>query len=356
MPVSAIASDFRPRRTSRWVLAALVILGCAGAFALAQRRSPFAKPRLVGTTNAMPLAIQHANGAWYWREKTKNAGERLMRISESGSQEIAKADTLSCYALSEGKLAWVERKGQEWTISLAESDGSNPRSLWKSGDEPMGIALAQGRIYWLQRLPAPVANAGHFPSLSPSLQVASMPMSGEGKPDFAARLWESEDGEILGLQGNALVVAIYRHTLPGSFCVYRVPLGQEAPVRLVGERGLTHPLLTRKGVLYWTTLSKESAGPPASVCLRRLDPNGQSKMLSDWLPFSGDLYETERGVLYKDNEIDSALWSEGQHDVFPEPLPLPPGYAAVAAGEGRVLLAPAMTDVAHSNLYEMSLP
>ncbi len=353
MPITSPSS--RPLGLSRWSLIALVLLGCAGAFALAQRRSLHAKPRLVGTTNVQPLSIRRAEGAWYWREHTKNAGDRLMRISASGSQVVAKADTLSCYTLAEGKLGWVERTGDDWTIFLAEADGSKPIPLLKRGAEPMGIAIAQGTLYWLQRLPAPARDSGHFPSLLPSLEVVSMPLTG-GKPNSLARLWESEDGEVLGLHANTLFVAAYRHPSPGSFCLYRVPLGKDSPVRIVGERDLAHPLLTQTGVLYWTVPSKEVAGPPSAVCVRRLDANGQIETLSDWLPFSGELYETTHGVLYRDRETDSALWAAGRNDIFPVPLPIPVGYAAVAAGEGLMLLAPLGVDTAHLTLYETPLP
>ncbi|GEM_PF-3006250 len=355
MPVASQSAPFRAIGRFHWRLIALVLLVSIAAFALAQRRKSLAQPRLVGTTNVFPISIRHAEDAWYWRDQTKDTGGRLMRISASGSQVIAKADALSCYALGEGKLGWIERNGREWTVLLAESDGSNPRSLYKNTAEPMGIAIAQGRIYWLNRVPALARDSGLFPSLSPTLEVVSMSLSG-GKPNSVALLYESEDGEMLGLHGNVLAIATYRRTLPGSFCLYRVPLGEAFPVRVAGERGLSRSLLTRDGDLYWTAPSKEVAGPPTAITLRRLDANGRAETLSDWLPLSGELYETTEGVLYGDRSIGGSLYPAGRSDQFPEPLAVPVGYTAVAAGEGLMLLAPAKADSAQFTFYEMSLP
>ena len=356
MPVASHPSSSRVRGRFPWRLIAFVLLVSVAAFALAQRRKPLAQPRLLGTAKVFPLSIKHAEGAWYWREKTKDAGEHLMRTLASGFQVVAKADALPCYALAEGKLGWAARNGREWTVFLSEADGSNSRPLWKDTAEPMGLAIAEGRVYWLKRVPAPALDSGHFPSLSPTLEVVSMPLSGGGQPNSVARLMESEEGEILGLHGNVLSVAAYRRTLPGSFCLYRVPLDKGFPVRVAGERGSSRSLLTRDGVLYWTALSKEVAAPPAAVRLCRLAPTGQTEILSDWLPLSGELYETTQGVLYGGSGSENSLWHAGRQDLFPEPLALPADYTAVAAGEGLMLLAPAKAASAQLNFYEMSLP
>lgn len=356
MSVPALSSAPRPRGKSRWYLLALIIFGGAGVFALAQGRLFAPKPRLIGKADSVPLSIRYAGNAWYWREQTKDASERLMRLSPSGSQVVAQADAIPCYALAEGKLGWVERKGKEWTILLAEADGSTPRSFWKSAEEPMGIAIAQGRVYWLQRLPAPAPESGSFPSLQSSQEVVSMPLSGESKPNSMARLWESDAGEILGLHADTLFVAAYRQTQPGSVCIYRIPQGEEHPVRIAAERGFARPLLTRTGDLYWTAPSEEASGGQSAVCLRRLAANGQVETLSDWLPYTGEIYETTHGVFYKDKEVESALWAAGRQDSFPSPVVLPAGFRAVAAGEEVMLLAPANSDSLHFPLYEMPLP
>jgi hypothetical protein len=335
----------------------VVIFALAGLIALAMvlRARQAQKPTLLGPVQSVPTSIQLHDGAWYWLEQPKKAPARLVRAGDSGMKAIATAEALPRYAVENGKLLWSARQGGRWTIFAAAADGSGQRALWDGAEEPMGLTLAEGRAYWLHRVPAPVPDGAPFPTLSASLDVQSMSQDG-GLVTTVGHLWEPDDGEVLGLHDNALYVSVYRHGQPGCFSIYRIAQGAPA-VRIAGESGRSTALLTHDGVVYWLAPSREATN---AYCLRRIDSRrngGQTETLSDWLPTLSTLYETTHGVLC-DGLQDNfpALYRSGQRDVFPQALPIPDNYMALAAGENAILLAAKGASFATPTLYWMRLP
>ena len=310
------------------------------------------KPVTLAGAEARPTNIQRHQGAWYWLEKTAKAGTHLVRTEASGRKVLVTAEALSTYSWEEGKLIWLAREGKQWTISLAGADGSNPHPLWSGEEEPIGLNLSGGKLTWLHRLPA-VAENLPFPPLNSTLEVLTLSLEG-GKPNSIAHLSESEDGVVLGFQGDSLYVATYRHDPPGSFCLYRIPAGG-VPVRIAGEIGIAPAILTKDGGLYWLAKSQEVARP-GGACVRHLDKAGHPETLSDWLPDSGQLYETTHGVVLGDREGDAAVWAIGKQDEFPKPFPRPVGYYGWGAGEGEMLLIRPTTSPVVIDIAEVSLP
>jgi hypothetical protein len=338
------------RRLLPFAFAAVSLIGLG----LTSCRPPALKPVQVGKLPSSPLSIRYQDGAWFWLEQPPNASMHLICFRDTQPQRIASAQEIRSYTVEQGKIAWAARHGRQWTVFLTEEKGGEPRTLWSGTDEPMGLNLSGGRLYWLHRLPAPVADSGPLPSLSPSLEVVAAPVEG-GAPAPVTRLWESGDGEVLGMHDGALYVALYRTLRPGSFHVVRIPSGG-APARLVSEQGHPYPILTKKGALYWTAPSPEVSDSMGLSCLRRLDRAGRIETLTDWLPPNGRVYETARGVLYADGDMPSSLWRFLGQDRFPEAIPVPRGYAALAAGGEDALLIDIYAALRTPTLYKMPLP
>jgi hypothetical protein len=338
------------RRSLPFAFAAVSLLG----FGLTSCRPPALKLVLVGKLPSSPLSIRYQDGAWFWLEQPPDAPMHLIRFRDAQRQEIASAQEIRSYTVEQGKIAWAAREGGQWTVLLSEEKGGEPRTLWSGADEPMGLSLSGGRLYWLHRLPAPVADSGPLPSLSPSLEVVAAPVEG-GTPAPVTRLWELGEGEVLGTHDGALYVALYRTLRPGSCRVVRIPSGGP-PVRLVSEQGDTRPILTEEGALYWAAPSPEAAEAMGVRCLRRRDRAGRIETLTDWLPPNGRVYATARGVLYADGDMPSSLWRALGPDRFPEAVPLPRGYAALAAGGEDALLMDTSTPLRTPTLYLMTLP
>jgi len=63
-----------------------------------------------------------------------------------------------------------------------------------------------------------------------------------------------------------------------------------------------------------------------------------------------------RGVLYADGEMPPSLWRFLGSDRFPEAIPVPQGYAALAAGGEDALLMDTNTAPLAPTLYRMPLP
>jgi hypothetical protein len=219
----------------------------------------------------------------------------------------------------------------------------------------MSLKLTADRAYWLRRSPAPGFANAPFPPLAASLQVVSVPFAG-GAPTPLARIAESEDGAILGVQGDALFCVAYRRLFPGSFSVYQIPLKGGTPTRRFRGGGTPQILLTQDGRLYWCALSQEVSGPRWAFILYRQSEGGQPEAITDWLPQGGRLYETAQGVVYADKEPTASLWREGRRDAFPQAIPLPLGYSGLAAGGKEALLVSAMDSRSTPTLYRMPLP
>jgi len=352
VPITPFFSPLRFPGNSRRTLPRAFAVVSLTVFALASCRPSAPKPVLIGKLQSRPASIRYQEGVWFWLEQPSKAPMRLIRCRDTQIQEIASAEEIRSYTVEQGKIAWAARQGKQWTVLLAEEKGGEPRTLWSGTDEPMGLNLSGGRLYWLHRLPAPVADSGPLPSLSPSLEVVAVPVEG-GAPAPVTRLWESENGEVLGMRDGALYVALQRNLSPGSFSIVRIPSGG-TPVRLVSEMGHPYSLLTKDETLYWVAPSSEISPPTGASCLRRLDRAGKIETLTDWLPTNGKVYETARGVFYADGEFLPTLWRFLGQDRFPEAIPVPDGYAALAAGGEDALLMG--TNVVTPTLYRMPLP
>jgi hypothetical protein len=342
-PVSAAARRILPLAA---VILAVIALEIAGL------RRPSETPTLVSTLRSYPEAIQYDGGAWYWIEHTKDAGMKLMRADRVGTRVIAEALARDHYVVKDGTVAWVTRQEHAWSVQIQGSGQAVPRVLWSGPDEPKGLALGEGRALWLRRVPPAVLGASPLAPLSASLEIMAAPLP-DGAAVPLARLWEPDDGEVLGEQGGVLVVAAYRRAPPGSLSLYRILAPGTPPVRVAAETGNPPALLTRSGELFWLAASREGT---SSYCLRRLAANDRAETVTDWLPIGGTLHETERGVMYADRATTSGIWPITRPDAFPEPLPLPEGYEALAAGGGEMLLASLTPRSLGVVIYRMRLP
>jgi hypothetical protein len=337
---------------------ALLVALCILVPAAVVWQRPAPPPVALGRAGGTPVSILRRAGAWYWLEQTKKNGDRLMRATSDGVKMISSAEELPRYAVEDGRLVWSARQAGRWSILAANSDGGEPRTLWSGTVEPMGLALYDGRLYWLQQVPAAVPDGDPFPPLSTSLEAFSLARDG-GAVTSLGRIWEAGRAEVLGFHSGALYVAAYRLIRPGSLYIYRLMTNGAPAVRVVGESGNPPALLTHAGVLYWLAPSQETLN---AFRLRRLDDHehtsiGQkAETLSDWLPDDGALYETVRGVFYQDHQAQSALWPAGRQDVFPASTPVPAGYRVLAAGEDAMLLASADSSFSSPTLYWSPLP
>ena len=346
MPTRSVSAATRRILPLAAALLAVIALAIAGL------RRPSETPTPVSTLRSYPEAIQYDGGAWYWIERTKNAGMKLMRADRAGTRVFAEALAHDRYAVENGTVAWVTGQGRAWSVQIQGSGQAAPRVLWSGPDEPKGLALGAGRALWLRRVPPTVPGASPLAPLSASLEVMAAPLpSGAAVP--IARLWEPDDGEVLGEHDGVPVVAAYRRAAPGSLSLYRIRAPGTPPVRVAAETGNSPALLTRSGELLWLAPSREGT---SSYCLRRLAANDRAETVTDWLPVGGTLHETERGVMYADRATASALWPITRPDAFPEPLPLPEGYVALAAGGGEMLLASLAPRSSDVSVYRMRLP
>lgn len=330
----------------------ILVVAAAEAAALLLRPRPLPRPTLVATRPAAPTAIKRYAGQWYWLERTTRPGVQLVRTSGADVITIAVADEIESYAVDHGAIAWSERQGRHWAVRTAPVAGGLQRALWSGDSEPLGLSLGEGRVFWLNRAPAPIADGDPFPPLSAALELQTVSVAG-GNPTTIGRLWEAEDGVVLGVHAGNVIVAAYRHTRPGNLCLYRMTLDGAPPVRIAGESGNPVVLVTHDGALYWLAPSREAKD---ASCLQQLDARGKLVSLSDWLPSSLALFETERGVVCLDRNPGPRLWYPGAHDEFPTPVTLPDGYNALAAGEHELLLAPTQNTPSNHALFRMPLP
>lgn len=355
--MTATQPPTRDRTTGNEFRPLVIIFALAGLIALilTLRGRQAQKPVLLGHAQGVPTSIQRHDGAWYWLEQTKATGTHLMRAADSGIKTLATAEALPRYAVENGKVIWSARQGERWTIFIAAADGSSPRALWSGPEEPIGLTLSEGRVCWLHRVPAPAPDGAPFPTLSASFDLLTMSQDG-GAVTTAGRIWEPDDAEVLGSHDNALYVSAYRHGRSSSFRIYRISQGAPA-VRIAGENGQRMALLTRDGVIYWLAPSREATN---AECLRRIDSRrngGRAETLSDWLPAQSTLYETAHGVVCSGIQDGfPALFPAGQRDVFPQALPIPDNYVALAASENEALLATRETFSSTPTLYRMRLP
>lgn len=334
------SSDKSPARAGEFVpLVAILAIVCVAGTVFGALSRLGRKPERLGSAQATPQSILHRDGAWYWQERTKSGGDRLVCAGPTGIQTIATAEAMPSYAVGDGRIAWAARQSHRWTIYLRSSAGSatSARSIWNGNDEPMGLSLSEGHVYWLHHVPAVVLDGAPLPYLSASMEVLAAPLDG-GPITSAGRLWEPDDGKVLGSHDGTLYVVAYRRTRPGSTRIYALAPGAP-PLRVVGESGWPPALLTHDGNLYWLAASLETAD---ALCLRRFNSNKESdgpELLTDWLPLQCQLFDTSQGVICGGpRDGIPVLWPAGRHDVFPEALSVPSDYVALAAGEHEILL------------------
>lgn len=310
-------------------------------------------PTLLGKAGAFPEAIRRAgDGAWVWIERPPQGPARLVRATPGKLDELASGEAIGGFDLADGKLAWSVRKGRLWSVVQADPQGRGPKPLWSGPAEPYGLKWVGGNLHWLRQTPTGIP----FPTLAHALEVLALE-PGAAAPRVVARLEEPGDGRVLGRRGTDLIVATFRRESPGSTGVWRIPSGGGAPVRLHSAMRLTEPLLAADGTLYALSPSEEGTTPLTTSVLWRVAPDGAATPVSDWLPSSGYLYESGRGVVYADRESAAILWSVRGIDALPEPIPLPPDTFGVAAG-GRDLLVAAATMGSRNTptLYEVPRP
>lgn len=217
------------------------------------------------------------------------------------------------------------------------------------------MSLVQGRLYWLQRTAPPIPDSGPFPPLQPVLEIVSLSPDG-GAVQKVNTLPESDTGEVLGIHENDLYVTAFRTAMPEKYCIYRVPMKGDPAVRLVGEPGNFHALLTKSGALYWTTHSSEVTPINSALCVKRFDSAGKSETLLDWLSGKGSLYETPRGVFYVSVGISGKCYALSGVERFPEPVPMPKGFIALAAEGDTLFCAHQGMTFSEVSLHEMPLP
>ncbi|MCX6381117.1 MAG: hypothetical protein NT023_16870 [Armatimonadetes bacterium] len=316
---------------------------------------PLPTPVLIGQANSEPLSIQCIEGTWYWREQPLKGKGRLVRATTAGIKEFASAESLTAFDTDGSTLVWTARDGITWSVMSANSDGSGGHPVWSGKEEPMGVKLTQGRIYWLRRTPAVLDTSLPFPPLQSSLQVVSLPTGG-GTLDVGATLAESDTGRVLGIYEGVLYVAALRMSRPGSTVVYRVEAQDKTPKRIASTERHLPALLTREGDLYWLAPSMETNSPQPAMHLFHRDKAGVIEPLSDWLPMGGTLYETSHGIMYADKEYPPNFWSAGSQADFPTALPLPKDFTAIAASDKTAIVAPASSSRAKPMLYQIPLP
>src|SRR5205085_9976916 len=125
--------------------------------------------------------------------------------------------------VGDGKLAWSAHEGAGWNLYLAAADGSGKRSLWSGAQEPRGVGIAEGRIFWMQAMPPAVTDSGPLPPLESTLQVVSVGVDG-GAPQALTTLLEPEGGQVIGAHAGQLYVSAYRAGTHGITAIYRIPL------------------------------------------------------------------------------------------------------------------------------------
>ncbi len=337
-------------------LVLVAVVGVIGATLLLTPRfckDPTTLP--IGQAQGEPQSIHCIGGVWYWIEQPKQGKARLVRGVVGNIRELATAEAITSMDADSTNIVWTERSQQGWSVQVANLDGSGSNDLWSGKEEPLGAKIAQGRAYWLQKTPAPLKTDLPFPALQPTLQVVSAPLSG-GTPELGVTVPEAETGRVLGLHDNTLYLLAHRKTRPGSTTLYRIDTQTKAVERVAGTSQNLSALLTKEGILYWMTPSKETISPQPAVHVYRLNKEGKPESLSDWLPIGGQIYETNRGIVYVDRDYPTNMWAVGAEDAFPELIPTPKDYNPVAVGEGLVLLGTNASQRAKPALRQIPLP
>ena len=340
---------------ARLPLLILLFLLIAGGIALSLRRPPLAKPTPLGKFKGLPTSVQYHNGAWYWLAQTDAKKFVFMRVAGGNKKEIASAEAINSFHIVEGRLVWLEKSGKEWIIRTSDEQGAGRSDLYKSSTELMGLNTAEKSLLWLQRSTPLLPFSNPYPTLSPSLDLMEMPITG-GAPKRLTSIPESGTGTVLGKSDNAIYVTTYRTIRPGNGCVYRIPLESLKPVRVVSERGQPYAILTRDGMLDWAAQSNEISPPAGGTSVRRLDKQGKLETINDFLPYPGKVFDSAQGVLFVDAEVPPTLWRMKNPDEFPTPIPVPEGYSGLAVSDNRLLYISHTSTSMNPELAEGLLP
>ncbi len=323
-------SIFRVNRmTAAFIV--LIVLG-VGAYAAARalRKS---SPTALGPAADTPLSAVQEGDYWYWIERPRSGRARLFRMSRSGSEEIATADEIAGFDVKNGKMAWAARDGKQWTIMSGPAAGQKS-AVW-TGTDTVGRPCIDGeRVLWASSHAGLLRNGLCIPALGPILSV--MTSNGQGPPKVVATLFES-NGSLLGVHDNLAYVAARRRGTAAT-AIYEVALADGKWQRVVGQEGMSEPLLNRDGTLFWVAPSQDSTNTGTVSSVRSLVPGKKVTTIADWLPANGDLYVIGTDAYYVDGIARSSVWPVGSNDRLAHNLALPEGYQPVAVGERDILL------------------
>lgn len=303
-----------------------------------------AVPVLVTTTRVPVGGAISVHGAWYWVEDPGTPGSRLTSCVGSSVTTVTSGANIHSFSVGEGKIAWISSQGKLWSISAVATNGSGKIELWKGVHEPRGICIAEHLIFWIERVPAAVPDAGALPPLAATIRVMSAPING-GPATATGDIMELAGEQVVGVHGGNVYIVASRPGLQNVTAIYSMPLTGGTPRRIAAETGEHRALLTQNGTLYWTGPSREASQPTQITSIRRLNAHGHVDMLHDWMPAGGRLYETAQGVCYVDGALLTAdAWPLIDTDPLTLAVSQPTGFSAVAAGGSEVLAQLTVSD------------
>jgi hypothetical protein len=311
----------------------LLVLAVCG-YAIARSILP-PSARAFVTAQANPINPVWHNGDWWWIEKKD--GSRLVRASGTETHDAARAEEIDSFSVTGDNVVWASRNGKQWSISVATTGGGSARKIADCDQKPSGVFAAKDQICWSESVPPPFAGAETLPPLGATSRILSAPLSG-GPPKTLCSVLEGEIRQVLGVHGDMVYFVAIRPGGLGSTAIYSAPVSGGAAGRVAAAAGKQTAVLTRDGILYWVTSSRETSSIGTACAAKRLGPNGKVEVLTDWLPYGGRLVETDRGVYYLDDTYESQAWRIGVDRDLPRPLRNPESTAVIGAGGSELLL------------------
>ena len=337
----------------------LILIAISGF--LIWRELPAPAPMRISSCNSSIAAPVNSQGVWFWIENPRSLGSRLMKAGETESKPAVVAPGISEFAITDSKLAWIQKTGIVWQLVSSKLDGSEPHVIYSGEREPVGLHYSQKRLYWLLNPLSKKNEFDSFPPLAGSLEVQSVNENGEGKPIALTSLKETQGLQFIGINLIYAFVSVYRPSQYGSTVIYRISVLDSATQRIVGETGKQHAALTKES-LFWTAPSPESSTRGTTNCVRYIPVQGaganstKPANLTDWLPAGGKLTLSSSGMMYIDGGAEPKLWILNDRKELPVAVKTPLNFDVKAVSGNDILLQNSRTDGSNSALFRTRMP
>ncbi len=188
-------------------------------------------------------------------------------------------------------LADVGGEGRLLTMPVG---GGDPTIALSGLQAPSALLVREGRVFWLENHPPALSAFPHIPASAArtTLQVRDA----DGKVRLLGQ-WHAALAPARGdlISGPTRLYVRLRRMMATEF--YEVNFETGGEIRVAVEAGTQEGLVSGEEFV-WTTPSEEAASPEAFRSVRRRGADGNSRMVTDWLPGQGSLVEIGQSVFY----------------------------------------------------------